>query len=82
MLSHVRHTENVWFLVDYDIKANAQNYAERKRFYRAIHKLLGDTEFSSFSCYVTKNEDTAQKFYEISKQYARTAHLYKAEKLK
>jgi hypothetical protein len=69
--------ETVWFLVDYDLKATAENYAERKRFYRAVHKLLGDTEFSSFSCYVTKDETTANKFYEIARQFAKRSHLYK-----
>jgi predicted hotdog family 3-hydroxylacyl-ACP dehydratase len=72
--------ETVWFLVDYDLKATAQNYAERKRFYRAVHKLLGDTEFSSFSCYVTRDEQTATKFFGIAKQFAKRTHLYKAER--
>jgi hypothetical protein len=74
--------ETVWFLVDYDLKASRTNYAERKRFYRAVHKLLGDAEFSSFSCYVTKDEQTATKFHDLAKQYARRTHLYKAERVR
>gem|GEM_PF-2166824 len=32
---------------------------------------VGGTEFSSSRCYVTRNDDTATKFYEIARQFAK-----------
>lgn len=72
--------EQVWFLVDYYLPT--LSHAERKRFYRAVHKLLGkDVEFASYSCYTTRAEKIAASFYEIAKQHGKHTHLYKGVKV-
>jgi len=38
-------------------------------------------EFSSFSCYITADEQLAEKMYKITKEYANRCNLYKAVKM-
>jgi len=68
----------VW-ICDYDISSKE---AVKKRFYRALHKLLGVAQFSSLSCYVLRDEAQARAFYDIAHKYAKHAHLYRAEEVK
>jgi hypothetical protein len=67
----------IW-IVDYDILSKE---ATKKRFYRSLHKLLGVKKFSSLFCYVLDDEKEARAFYDIAKQNARHAHLYKGKKM-
>ena len=68
----------VW-ICDYDIPSKE---VVKKRFYRALHKLLGVAKFSSLSCYVLEDESQAKAFYEIAHKYAKHVHLYRAEEVK
>ncbi len=67
-----------FWIVDYDIPSKE---VTKKRFYRALHKLLGVKKFSSLSCYILEQEAEAKAFYDIARQYAKHAHLYKGVKV-
>lgn len=77
--------KTIWVL-DYDVPYK-RNYAKHRAFYRAVHKLMQEhfnkenVEFSSLSCYITADEQLAEKMYKITKEYANRCNLYKAVKV-
>ena len=79
---------NVVYVIDYDIPTT--NPTRRVDFYRHVHRLFREhygkvkaekMEFSSQSCYFTDDEELAEKFLELAREYGKRCSLYKAVKM-
>lgn len=70
------------YIVEYDLPADSR----RRRFYRAIHRYLGDrgleeTGWSTQSVVFTESEAFAWVVYRQAREVGGTSHVYEARRL-
>jgi len=75
---------NWLYVVDYDL--STENESRRVYFYQKVRTMLlkhfnKPIEFSSQSCYFSVDQEVAEKFFEIAKQFCTRATMYRAQEL-
>ncbi len=58
-----------------------KNASKRVMFYHAAHRMLmmhlgKDVKFSTYSCYLTEDEELAKKFLDVVQKFSGKGHLY------
>lgn len=72
------------YVIEYDL--STENESRRVYFYEKVRRMFlkhfnQPVTFSSQSCYFTPDQELAEKFFEIVKEFATRTTMYRAEEL-
>ena len=72
------------YVVDYDLPT--ANPSRRTYFYEKVRTIMRkhfgkDVSFSSYSCYFSEDEEVAEKFFAIAKEFCTRATIYRAQEI-
>lgn len=73
------------YVVEYDLPTS--NPSRRAYFYEKVHTMLNKyygkdkVRLSTFSCYISEDEELAKKFFGIATEFCTRATIYKAQEL-